>query len=445
MELNYRWIQYDRWFSNRIIITVGQLRDDLSFPLHDSANPFFYEALTKIQRGSFQLNENAIRIMNEFVIPSKGGPYQIPKFAKDYNPEDYNIDSFFANYSDKTMSTRRYQEWGIKLARNTLEDSSKALLRDVDPFGRAKNGHLRWSNDEDWMMFPLVVEGPLYPTPLPCLLKDRKKRDPTTESPAYDQNDPVNTPTAAGHVKRTRRTLNLAELTRVKDSKIASSQPTPPPKQQPTSSHQDVISSDLLKGVHPSLPNIPIVEVGESPEKLSKDTRPKYKKKINKDKRKLYEANDPTYLPDLDFLKDIYTTAQQNEAISSPSIGSLISFCTDTFTALDQSEMENASLNLSISQHTALMALEFNRHFANLVETRASCGRLEEAKIRIQKLEKELDEERNFANKLEKKAGELRSKTPYFYVPLLCLRFIFVIFLFHLSSSSVYETSNGCH
>lgn len=59
------------------------------------------------------------------------------------------------------MTTRAYHEWGAKLSRKILADPSKALLLDVDPIGAKRNKYLRLSSDEDWMMFPLIAEGPL--------------------------------------------------------------------------------------------------------------------------------------------------------------------------------------------------------------------------------------------------------------------------------------------
>lgn len=72
MELNYRWIQTETWSSTKMLITAGQLRAGLSFPLYDPKNPFFYEILVKLQRGVYQLSGNAIRLANEFVRRSNG-------------------------------------------------------------------------------------------------------------------------------------------------------------------------------------------------------------------------------------------------------------------------------------------------------------------------------------------------------------------------------------
>lgn len=80
--------------------------------------------------------------------------------AQKFNPADYNVNSFSANYSGKDMTTRSYQEWCVKLTRKSLDDSTKVLLLDVDPTGTTRNSHLRFSSDEDWMIFPLVVQGP---------------------------------------------------------------------------------------------------------------------------------------------------------------------------------------------------------------------------------------------------------------------------------------------
>lgn len=91
-----------------------------------------------------------------------------------------------------------------------------------------------------------------------------------------------------------------------------------------------------------------------------------------------------------------------------------------------------------------LSSYEFNRHFANLVETRASRARLEEAKVRIAELDKELAEEKNFSMKHEQKADELRSKSSRLMHSSFALILFSVIFLYYFSSSSLYETSNGC-
>ncbi|XP_026435241.1 uncharacterized protein LOC113332967 [Papaver somniferum] len=155
----------------------------------------------------------------------------------------------------------------------------------------------------NWSEMPLG-----YPTPPPGLLKDRKKRDPTTESPASDQeddsagpqvalglaigrkkrdrpvvspvsnqNDPINPPTALVPAKRTRRTLNLAEITQVKDSKPLSRKIVPPPK-QPSGSTEGTskVKGSVEKG---TVPILSIVDVEELPEKLPKEMSKGKKKK----------------------------------------------------------------------------------------------------------------------------------------------------------------------
>ncbi|KAI3902430.1 hypothetical protein MKW92_045236, partial [Papaver armeniacum] len=78
---------------------------------------------------------------------------------------------------------------------------------------------------------------------------------------------------------------------------------------------------------------------------------------MGKGKRKIYDSEDPAYIPDLGFLKDIYVAAQQNQAVNSSALDSLVSLCSDSFMALNQTSIENASLTLSLRQHAALMAL----------------------------------------------------------------------------------------
>lgn len=72
MELNYRWISMETWSSSRVIITLGQMRAGLTSPLYDPENPFFHEAMERINCGVFQLSGNPIRILSEFVRRSKG-------------------------------------------------------------------------------------------------------------------------------------------------------------------------------------------------------------------------------------------------------------------------------------------------------------------------------------------------------------------------------------
>ncbi|XP_026432295.1 uncharacterized protein LOC113329632 [Papaver somniferum] len=114
------------------------------------------------------------------------------------------------------------------------------------------------------MMILLVLK------PLRGQLGGHRKRDRSVVSPVTDQ--------------RNRRILNLAELTRVKDSKLASNQSTPPPKHQSYSSHKDLVPSKPPKDSNPSLPTPPVFEVEDSPDKLHKD-----KKEEEKSKKKMYE------------------------------------------------------------------------------------------------------------------------------------------------------------
>lgn len=116
-----------------------------------------------------------------------------------------------------------------------MDDPSEALLQDVEPFGNARNDRLRFSNEEDMMMFPLIAEGPAvwgfdengkartgplpehiylgahepgrfqwsempagYTLPPSGLLKDRTRKKSSADSPASEQEDePVGPPAAA--------------------------------------------------------------------------------------------------------------------------------------------------------------------------------------------------------------------------------------------------------
>ncbi|KAI3950040.1 hypothetical protein MKW92_013799, partial [Papaver armeniacum] len=78
---------------------------------------------------------------------------------------------------------------------------------------------------------------------------------------------------------------------------------------------------------------------------------------MSKGKKNIYDSEDPAYTPDLGFLRDIYVSAQQNPDVDSHSLDALVSFCSDTFTSRHQASMEEASLDLSLCQHSTMMAL----------------------------------------------------------------------------------------
>lgn len=65
-------------------------------------------------------------------------------------------------------------------------------------------------------------------------------------------------------------------------------------------------------------------------------------------KKKTYEVEDPAYVPDMDFLRDIFVSTRENASLRSPAAESLASFSSDVFLAEDQSFIVNASLNLSL-------------------------------------------------------------------------------------------------
>lgn len=141
----------------------------------------------------------------------------------------------------------------------------------------------------------------------------------------------------------------------------------------------------------------------DPPEKSSKD-------KEDKEKKRVYEVEDPDYVPDMDFLKQIFITTRGNASLRSPTAEYLASFSSDTFLAEDQSYIIYASLNLSLEQHASIMGLEFNRHMAQLVETRVYREQLVKSGARICELEKLLYEEKKHSSKQEKKADELRTR-----------------------------------
>ncbi|XP_026450837.1 uncharacterized protein LOC113350959 [Papaver somniferum] len=109
------------------------------------------------------------------------------------------------------------------------------------------------------------------------------------------------------------------------------------------------------------------------------------------------------------FLQDIYYIARDNPVIGSAALESLDSFSSEDFLCEDPSFLENASLNLTLQQHAPLMGLEVNRHMANLVETRLSWERLDTAHALIKKLIREINEEKEYGSKQDKKNEKLRS------------------------------------
>ncbi|XP_026394652.1 uncharacterized protein LOC113289575 isoform X1 [Papaver somniferum] len=208
------------------------------------------------------------------------------------------------------------------------------------------------------------------PISSPGLLKDRSRKPPIVESPSSEPGGSSVSPPAKDPPKRQRRVLDLTGLTQVQVPKATPNQSIPPPKCQ---------QSDPLREVTHSQPT-PTVLVDESSNMPSKGMG----------KKKTYEVEDPAYVPDMDFLRDIFVSTRENASLRSPAAESLASFSSDVFLAEDQS------------------FIEFNRNMDHLVETRMSHEQLTNSNARICELERHLAGERKYSSEQESKVDELR-------------------------------------
>lgn len=377
MKLHYGWISTESWSSSRVIISLGQLKAGLPIPLYDPSNPLFYEALTKVHRGVFQLTGNSIRILNEFVLRSKGtGLSQVPKFAKPYDSTKYTVESFTENYSVHDSKKRKYQEWAIRFNRIILEDCDRMLLQDVDPNSYAKNDHLRLSNDEDWMMYPLILECPwvwgIDANGNVCTGQDAAHRFAAYEPwvlrwPEMPlRNDsvvppiaPVTTSSKPSSSIRPRMRLNIAEMVKIKETTKSSTSSADkvisPPLKHRANLSKDSSSSgkDDLRSEIPTHPIPLVINLPDSPlQPLTDGPRGKKRKTVPSS-----VEGDDLYQLDLRFLKDAFVSARGNEAVDSSALDSLVSLCSDSFINNDRASLEKVSLSLSIQQHSVLMAL----------------------------------------------------------------------------------------
>lgn len=57
------------------------------------------------------------------------------------------------------------------------------------------------------------------------------------------------------------------------------------------------------------------------------------KPSMDKGKQKAYEVEDPAYIPDMHFLREIFISTSENASLRSPAVESLASFSSDIFLA----------------------------------------------------------------------------------------------------------------
>lgn len=122
-KLNLELINSEQWTNHKIIVSLGQLLNNLPIPLYNPKIPLFYEILAddRFARGIFQLSGDAIRISLEYSRRAAGlgtsYAYEVRNELfrdKAINPADYTPDNFFKHYYVAIMKNES-TKWAIRL------------------------------------------------------------------------------------------------------------------------------------------------------------------------------------------------------------------------------------------------------------------------------------------------------------------------------------------
>ncbi|RZC57008.1 hypothetical protein C5167_004311, partial [Papaver somniferum] len=125
------------------------------------------------------------------------------------------------------------------------------------------------------------------------------------------------------------------------------------------------------------------------------------------------DSKDPTYLPDMKFLRDIFVTTRSNPSLRSAASESLTSLSSDSFLDADQGFIQNASFNLSSQEHPSLLCLGHNHSMSHLEELHESRDLIGRKNTRIAQLESQLAKEKNISSALRRSEQKLKDQVSY--------------------------------